>query len=159
MKNFQIKNSTWGKGLFAIQDISQGDFIIEWNDGTSEVYTLENIKDLPSHAKDHAVQFGENLWIDHKDGRNINHSCAPNCGWRGLSTLVAMRDIKNGEELFLDYSTMEDSEWEMPRTCECGSLNCRKKIGGFRFLNKETVGEYMKGKYISEWLVKKYNLY
>lgn len=159
MRNFEIKNSKWGLGLFAIRDIKKGELIVDWNDGTGQVYELASVFDLPKFAANHAIQFDEhNKWIDHPEGRSINHSCVPNCGWDGRFKLVAMRDIGKGEEIFLDYDTMEDSEWEMPQECDCGSDRCRKRIRGFRFLNKENIDEYMKGKYISEWLIEKYKL-
>lgn len=158
MKNFEIKNSKWGNGLFATQDIKKDELIVDWNDGTGEIYNFKNVLDLPERATNHAIQFGENEWIDHPEGRNVNHSCSPNCGWSGKFKLVAMRDILQGKELFLDYDTMEDSEWEMPEECGCESPQCRKKIKGFKFLDKETVDKYMKGKYISEWLIEKYKL-
>ena len=158
MKKNEIKNSRWGLGLFAIKDITKDEFIIDWNDGKGQVYELQSVFDLPKIASNHAIQYDENKWIDHPTGRNINHSCSPNCGWNGRFKLVAMRDIQKSEELFLDYDTMEDSEWEMPEDCSCGSERCRKKIRGFRFLDKKIIDEYMKGNYISEWLIDKYKL-
>jgi hypothetical protein len=158
MKNFEIKNSKLGLGLFTTRDITKDELIINWNDGSGEIYELTSVFDLPKIAANHAIQFGEHEWIDHPEGRFINHSCTPNCGWGGKFQLVAMRNIKNGEELFLDYDTMEDSEWVMPDECACGTKRCRKTIRGFRFLPKEMIVEYMDGGYISPWLVEKYNL-
>ncbi len=158
MNNFEIKKSRWGQGSFAVRDISEGELIVDWSDGRGQVYECEKASDLPEVSKDHAIQFEEHKWIDHPDGRNINHSCTPNCGWRGRFQLVAMRNIKEGEELFVDYDTMEDSDWVMPSECKCGTPRCRKVIKGFRFLPRDVVEEYVKGKYISEWLIEKYQL-
>jgi SET domain-containing protein len=36
----------------------------------------------------------------------LNHSCEPNVGVQGQIVFVAMRDIAAGEELTLDYATI-----------------------------------------------------
>ena len=159
MKNIQIKKSKIGNGLFAKSNIKKDELLVNWRDGQGKEYeTLGPISGLPIDVVGHAIQFDECRWIDHPEGRNINHSCEPNSGWKGSFEMVAMRDIHEGEELFLDYSTVEDSEWEMPEECVCGSTQCRKKIGGFISLPEDRIKEYMKGRYISEWLIKKYSL-
>lgn len=65
-----------------------------------------------------------------------NHSCDPNCGIHGQISLIAMRDIKQDEEITFDYA-MTDANYEgmespppVPMTCLCGSRNCRKIITG-----------------------------
>jgi hypothetical protein len=57
-----------------------------------------------------------------------NHSCNPNLGVRGEITLVAMRDIRVGEELTHDWATTDDDEYSVE--CECGAANCRKILTG-----------------------------
>lgn len=84
----------------------------------------------------------------------MNHSCEPNCGIKNLFSIVAMQDIQKGEELTWDYDIVEDSDWRME--CLCGSPICKKIIGSFGLVPKN-IREKYKG-YISEWLVKKYNL-
>ena len=57
----------------------------------------------------------------------LNHSCDPNCGFDGPIDLVAMRDIRAGEEICMDYAMcISNKLFEMP--CTCGSSNCRKKV-------------------------------
>lgn len=56
----------------------------------------------------------------------FNHSCEPNCGFAGTLRLVAIRDIKKGEELVFDYAFSES--FVEPFECKCGSPNCRKII-------------------------------
>ena len=73
----------------------------------------------------------------------MNHSCEPNGGLRGEAVLVAMRDIKEGEEITFDYATTEciDGEWE----CLCGTPACRGTIRGtdWKLLSlQERYGEY-----------------
>jgi len=70
----------------------------------------------------------------------VNHSCNPNCGLRGEITGVAMRDIKQGEEITMDYAMLdnENSKFE----CTCGSSTCRKTITGFDWKIKELQEKY-----------------
>ncbi|PZQ73746.1 MAG: SET domain-containing protein-lysine N-methyltransferase [Variovorax paradoxus] len=66
--------------------------------------------------------------------RHLNHACEPNCeaheehGTRGRLHLVihTLRDVRAGEELFLDYAlTVDDAEGPGDYPCHCGSLRCR----------------------------------
>jgi len=55
----------------------------------------------------------------------INHSCAPNLFLRvqhGHPIVYALRDIRAGEELLLDYG---DSHHDGKLRCRCGAPNCR----------------------------------
>ncbi len=57
--------------------------------------------------------------------RFINHSCAPNCESqivRGRVWIVALRDIKPGEELTYDYCYDYDHHEDHP--CRCGARDC-----------------------------------
>jgi SET domain-containing protein len=58
----------------------------------------------------------------------LNHSCEPNVGVQGQIVFVALRDVAAGEELTIDYGTIDhDAE---PMTCRCGAANCRGTITG-----------------------------
>ncbi len=58
-----------------------------------------------------------------------NHSCDPNLWWLDALTLIARRDILEGEEVTNDYATSTAlSEFRM--TCACMSENCRGVITG-----------------------------
>ena len=55
----------------------------------------------------------------------INHSCDPNLFLRvqrGHPIVYALRDIRKGEELLLDYG---DSHHDGKLRCRCGATNCR----------------------------------
>lgn len=58
----------------------------------------------------------------------VNHSCSPNCGFRGEITFVAMRDIYIDEELTFDYAFLDNEDYKFE--CTCGSPDCRKIITG-----------------------------
>ena len=58
----------------------------------------------------------------------LNHSCEPNVGVQGQVVFVALRDVAAGEELTLDYGTIDhDAE---PMACRCGAAACRGTITG-----------------------------
>jgi SET domain-containing protein len=59
----------------------------------------------------------------------MNHGCSPNAGFAGNVVIVAIRDIRVGEEITVDYAMhMADPEYLM--NCNCGYENCRGKITG-----------------------------
>lgn len=60
--------------------------------------------------------------------RFINHSCEPNTFLRRTderAEFYALRDIRAGEELTLDYG---DNHHEGRLPCRCGSARCRGRI-------------------------------
>jgi hypothetical protein len=63
-----------------------------------------------------------------EDSFFFNHSCEPNAGIKGQIFLIAMRDIRKGEEVTFDYAmclheTKEARQYRMK--CRCESPNCR----------------------------------
>jgi len=89
------------------------------------------------------VQVGEHEHVDAEpasDGTHpvwlfLNHSCAPNTRLDGRS-LVALVDVKAGDEVTFDYDT---TEWDMasPFPCTCGAPACRGLVRGYRHLTPE----------------------
>src|SRR3989344_3852976 len=145
-----LPHQKFGSGVFAKENISKNEVIATF-DGT--IYTAEKCSDLPNDPplkiRDHAIQTGMHTWQDSNGiGRFFNHSCEPNCGIKGKTNLVALKDIKNGEELTFDYDMTENSDWAME--CKCRRANCRKIIRGYRFLPGAVKKKY-RGM-ISEWL-------
>ena len=59
----------------------------------------------------------------------VNHSCDPNAGLVGQIVLVALRDIKVGEEICFDYATSDGSPYD-EFECGCGSRLCRHHVTG-----------------------------
>ena len=93
-------------------------------------------------------------WIDpDKPYKFLNHSCSPSVGINGTVKLVALHDLKEGEELTIDYSTIEgDTRWEMK--CKCGEANCRGIIRSIHFLPELQFNKYLP--YISSYFKKIY---
>ncbi len=139
-------------GVYARETILRGERIASFD---GPVFTWTSVSEsipnaAPVFARDHAIQFEEFRARDSNGlARFANHSCSPNAGIRNLFDIVAMRDIAVGEEVTWDYDMTEDTYWRMD--CRCESSNCRKLIGGYRFLPPEQRDRY-EG-YISEWLL------
>ena len=137
MKSFSdvvVRNTkNKGNGVFALRKFKRGENVFQIEGPISSERTI------------HSIQIGEfehiTAW---KPGMFANHSCNPNCGIKKQNDkvyLCALKTIKSGEEITWDYA-MSDYKfnWFMP--CSCGSKNCRKNIGGYIFLDKETRRKY-----------------
>jgi hypothetical protein len=70
----------------------------------------------------------------------VNHCCDPNVAIQGQIVLVAMRDIRAGEELTIDWATTDDLDFEM--SCRCGSPQCRGVITGKDWMKPELQAKY-----------------
>lgn len=123
-----------GKGIFAKDDIPK-DEIVAVSGGY--IMTWDECKQLPQNLEYLSYQVEEHLFIGVKrddeveDNQMFNHSCDPNLGQRGQLSMVAMRDIRKGEELTCDYATILcriDGYDLFEMECECGSENCRGVI-------------------------------
>ncbi len=81
------------------------------------------------------IQIDDNLYVGHNSKKEfndtevfINHSCNPNTGFKNNLSVIAIKDIKKGEEIVIDYAMFYDGDQNM--RCNCGSSNCRKVITG-----------------------------
>lgn len=59
---------------------------------------------------------------------HLNHSCEPNVGVEGQIVFVALREVRAGEELLLDYAMFDDDDETME--CRCGGSRCRGTVTG-----------------------------
>jgi SET domain-containing protein len=123
----RVGKSKSGKGLFAMEAIPKGVFIIE--------YTGRKISPDAQRLDDGKYLFWINKTemidgnIPSNTARYINHSCAPNCDARGPSGRVyiySRRKIKEGEELTYDYGKEYFNRHIKPRGCRCGK--CSKAL-------------------------------
>ncbi|MEK7140373.1 MAG: SET domain-containing protein-lysine N-methyltransferase [Patescibacteria group bacterium] len=140
MNVFVSKSKLHGKGIFALKDIKKGQFI-QHIKGNIKIFIPSNKKESISYPN--WVGVGKNKWIDPKyPNLYLNHSCNPIAGIKGKVIMVALRDIKKGEEITIDYSIIEgDDRWEM--RCHCGARNCRKIIRSVQFLPKRQYQKYL----------------
>jgi uncharacterized protein len=123
-----------GLGLFAGEAIEKGELIAHIK-GTVMRKTNRNRRD--ALANPNWIGIGKNTWFDpNKPYEYINHSCAPSAGIRGTVSLVALRTFKKGDEITIDYSTVEaDPLWKM--ACGCGAKSCRQIVKSIQFLPEE----------------------
>jgi SET domain-containing protein len=135
-----------GKGLFAKRDIKKGELI-----GVVKGHVYPDNKDSYKRFGQHhlhPISYTEAI-LNKSFTKYTNHSCDPSCGLKGLK-LVSIRDIKKGEEITIDYDTLE-YDWKMK--CNCKSADCRKVIRGYKYLSKGLKKKY-KG-FIAPYLLKK----
>lgn len=125
-----IRKSKFGKGLFATKDLDAGTVLCNV---TGPVLSFEQTIQLHKRES-HCLQIEQDQYIlCDPPFLYSNHSCAPNCGLNAHLQLVALCDLKKGEELFWDYSTsMLERHWTMK--CSCGSPQCRGLITDFDLL-------------------------
>ncbi len=71
----------------------------------------------------------------------INHSCDPNAGLRGQVALVALRPIREGEEITFDYATSDGSPYD-EFDCACGGEQCRTRVRGDDWRRPELWARY-----------------
>jgi SET domain-containing protein len=138
-RRIQIRRSgVHGKGVFALQDIAEGETLIEY---VGEIISWVEAQERHPHDPQdptHTFYFhiSESHVIDARVGGNssrwINHACDPNCeadDRNGRIFIKALRNIDAGEELSYDYGLIVDERYtpklkaEYP--CWCGSSECR----------------------------------
>ncbi len=123
------KSVIHGKGCFATVPFARGKKIAE--------YTGEKITNTEAERRGRRrilrISGLDGRWsIDGTHGGNgthyINHSCRPNCFMKTVRRhllVLALRDIRPGEEITLDYvSTMHSDR----KRCSCKVLGCRGTI-------------------------------
>ena len=141
-----------GKGIFAESFIKKGDPIFIWKGRL----VIQSYSPTGAKVGQRWLGMGRNLWLKSdksNPGYYINHSCRPNAGFRGSVTVVAMRDIKKGKEITIDYSmTEEDPWWRMQ--CQCGQRSCRKLIRSIQFLPRNVFERYRS--FMKPFFVKSY---
>ncbi len=122
---FRVRRSSpgMGQGLFALCDIKRGEFILEYTGKKISTDAADYMK----HAR-YLFEIDEEWTIDgsprSNTARYINHSCNPNTEAEisdGKILIIAVRDIKKGEELTIDYDTEYFDEFIRPVGCKCGA--------------------------------------
>ncbi|HCB01125.1 MAG TPA: SET domain-containing protein-lysine N-methyltransferase [Anaerolineae bacterium] len=137
----RLKADKSGNSIFAIAPIKKGELIAVFG---GVVYEWEDFIHLPEREKMLCIQVEDRHFLVPRpisEGDYVNHSCNPNAGLSGQIGLVAMRDIKIGEEVCFDYAmsdTMAYDEFE----CLCGAPTCRGKVGGSDWQRPELQKRY-----------------
>lgn len=120
------KSGINGKGCFALKALSPrrkiGELVGE------RISNREAARRVAKGGKVRICELDEHWSIDASRGGNatafINHSCEPNCFsriTRGHMLFFALRPIRAGEEITLDYTPSQHPG----RRCTCGAARCR----------------------------------
>ena len=131
-KYFVLRSSPiQGRGAFATRPIRRGTRIIEY---TGEVISHDEADkryDDGTMGRHHTFLFSVSsrkvidAAVGGNEARFINHSCAPNCEAQEEDEhiwIIAVRDIKGGEELSFNYGYDLENYEEHP--CRCGASKC-----------------------------------
>lgn len=111
--SFVLKPSpVGGVGVFAAHDISTGTQLFKRFTATRTV----NVKDVPAEFLKYCIYISDDECIcpeqfDRMEiGWYLNHSEEPNLLKLAEDVVIAKRDIKAGEELFIDYNQLNEPE-------------------------------------------------
>ena len=127
---FRKKSGINNLGLFAKSDINKGEKVIEYK---GRKFTHKQVEENDRFDNSKAIYLftlNERYVLDGDTKTNtakyINHSCDPNCEVdiiKGKIWIIAIKDIKKGDELSYDYGFGYDADFrQFP--CKCGSKNC-----------------------------------
>lgn len=165
-KNFIVKKSPiQGKGAFAARIIKTGELVCVMRGKRFSMKELEEIyREGNKRMGVDPLQVGVRSYILLDDPYNlINHSCNPNVAIQGENRLVAIKNIKEGDEIAYDYSAVEWTPQEYPpyyagswpMDCNCGAKTCRRVVGCFNYLPKRLQNKYIKLNAVPDHIVKK----
>jgi len=155
MKNVEVKNSPiQGKGVYACKDFKEGQLVLEIDD--THVVTDTNTL-TKEQFELHCDYLGNGTIILMQEPEvYINHACDPNTYVKtinGIRKVLAMRDIKTGDEITYDYTINGDNAGTFE--CKCGAKNCRRiYTGSFFKLPRELQIKYLP--YLDDWFVQEH---
>ena len=115
-----------GTGGYARRDIALGTRIIEYvGEKITKAESLRRCEQDNQYVFVLDDEFDLDGNVPWNPARFLNHSCAPNCEAEldgGQVWIVALRDIKAGEELTYNYNYDLEDYREHP--CHCGAPGC-----------------------------------
>lgn len=122
----KASHSGMGDGLFAGEDIAKGDFIVEY---TGKKITTKAADALKTR---YLFELDEDWTIDGETlsntARYINHSCDPNAEAEIHDEHIlisALKAVKTGEEITIDYGDEYFDEFIKPVGCKCAAQKHR----------------------------------
>jgi hypothetical protein len=154
------RSALHGKGLFARQAIDAGERLVVFG---GEIMLIAELNRLPSRLQNYPFQIEERFVLGSRsatgpqDAERFNHSCEPNCGFKGQIFLVAMRRIRTHEELTIDYAMVVSksvgSRIVFEMRCRCGAPKCRKLVTENDWKNPDLQERY--AGFFSQYLAEK----
>lgn len=131
-----------GCGVFAREPLKKGDLIALW--GGRIVAEDELDPNMPNFTQ-RVIQIEEGFYMETPEPLEpsdcFNHSCSPNAGFTGQIGLVAMRDIRAGEEITFDYAMCDGTPYDQ-FDCFCGAEKCRGSVRGTDWMRPELWEKY-----------------
>lgn len=113
-----------GKGLFADREIARGAFVAEYTGTRIPTAYADILKTR------YLFELDDTWTIDGSSPANvaryINHSCEPNCEADirdGRVYISAVRDVRAGEEITIDYGDEYFDEFIRPVGCKCSKCS------------------------------------
>ena len=129
-KFYRKKSGINNWGLFSGRNFNKGDKVIEYK---GKPYTHKQVEEDNRFDNSKAIYLftlNKKTVLDgdikSNTAKYINHSCDPNCEVdiiKGKIWILAIKDIKKGDELSYDYGFGYDEDYKQFR-CKCGSKNC-----------------------------------
>ena len=114
--SFILKPSKFGVGVFAMHDIKKGDYLRLFGDEKEFEHRvrLMDKNDVPEFFQSYCMDRDDKLVtpLDFGNmpvGWYLNHSKNSNATHKDFHW-YASRDIKNGEEILVDYNSLEEPE-------------------------------------------------
>ena len=113
--SFVLKPAEYGVGVFAVHDVKEGTYLRLFrgeNETSRDVW--RNRKDVPEIFQEYCLSRGEELRCPMDFGKMevgwyLNHSKTPNTHHKDYN-YYALKDIKVGEEISVDYSSFDEPE-------------------------------------------------
>ncbi|MEK9153033.1 MAG: SET domain-containing protein-lysine N-methyltransferase [Patescibacteria group bacterium] len=140
-----------GMAYFANHNFQAGDIVI---------HGFGKIIDHQAAHLSMEIGFKKHILPKKWTGRYLNHSCDPNCFAHtrsdGFPDIIALRGIKQGEEITYSYF-MTELSWsshvhEKRIPCLCGAKKCFGRILSFSQLTDKQKNNFKKRKVISSYL-------
>jgi SET domain-containing protein len=114
-------------GCYTSEPIKKRTFVVEYTGPRIPIAEAEVLYEKHPRTYLFGLSDGKHVIDGEGVAAFINHSCDPNCEVDeidGRVWIIAIRNIKAGEELTYDYS-LYDGELDDPSPCFCGSKKCR----------------------------------
>ncbi|HEV7449228.1 MAG TPA: SET domain-containing protein-lysine N-methyltransferase [Candidatus Paceibacterota bacterium] len=140
----------YGKSLFAMRDFKKDEIV------------FVAFGPVVNMVTNYAIPIGRSLFIEPRIPKGnlcqyICHSCEPNLGIKNRTSFVAMKDIRRGEEVTINYGMMGyeygDELPEEDRICKCGTPTCTGLLGCYKNFTDEEKQRY--AGYISDYLLER----